>query len=89
MHATWLTQDGVVFSDDAILYQVTLAATSAGAANVTVHNGLDATGPVLVAFETPASTTRTVRFGQGVEVKGGLYVDVGSNVKGVLVVWGR
>ena len=84
---TWVTQDGLVAEGPLRLRSVTLVATTAGAADVTLYHGRGTDGRVLAVMRTGASTSRNLPLSGGVELPQGLYVDVGSNVEGVAVVW--
>lgn len=79
--------DCVVTTRPAVLYGIVLL-TSAGGGDVTVYEGQDAeTGRKIGRFEGANNQTRPVRFGPGLDCDRGIFVDVGSNVTEVLVIW--
>ena len=84
---SWITADQQVVSGPLRLLAVTLVATSAGAADCTLYHGRGTDGVKLAVLRTGASTSRNLPLPRGVDLDQGLYVDVGSNVEGVVVVW--
>lgn len=56
-------------------------------ADVTVYNGRDTNGESLGTFRTGSGITLPVSFEDGMPCDRGIYIDVGSNVTGVLIVW--
>ena len=57
-----------------------LLAGSGGASTVAVYDGIDTTGELIDYFSAAASARDRNYIGDGVILKRGLYVDVGSNV---------
>jgi len=86
-HATWVTQSKAVFLGGAKLLRADLVATSSGAATATLHAGVDDAAPVLVQLSAPTSGMRSISFQPGLELVEGLYVKLGSNAQGVLILW--
>ena len=83
----WVTQSQAVFYGKGLIKHIVLTATSAGVADITLYEGQDDAGKVLVIVKAAADGTRHVSLGQGLPVSSGLYVKLGSNVEGVLVLW--
>ena len=84
---TWVTQDQVVVSGRAQIKAVVLTAMGAGNADVTLYEGLDDAGRVILVTRAPAGHTQQITFGEGLPVEDGLYIKLGANVEGVLVLW--
>jgi len=81
--------DALVERDPVILYAAVLLVGTTGG-DVALYNGHDATNGVLVAtLKGTANVSNPVQFGPGVLLRNGLYIDVGSNVTEICVVWER
>lgn len=80
-----LTTDGVVTEQAGILTGILLTSDGVGATSVVVHDGRDASAPILCTVRTPTNTTTQINyFGKRV-FTGGLYVNVGANIGEVIV----
>ena len=86
-YAHWVTQSQPVFYGAGRITHIVLTATSAGVADITLYEGRDDAGKVLAVIKAAADGTRHVSMGRGLPVSSGLYVKLGSNVEGVLVLW--
>jgi len=89
MAKTWVTEDRVAAHGHVYVDSVTLTPDAVGAATVTLKDGLNDDGETVLALSALTSDTKHVSFPNALEFHEGVYVDVGSNVAGVLVVWGR
>lgn len=57
-------------------------------ASVTLYDGLDTgSGRSIMVIEGEANITKTITFPGGLKIERALYVDLGSNVDEVLVLW--
>ena len=86
-HATWVTQSKAVLLGGGRLLRADLVATSSGAATATLHQGVDDAAPVLAQLSAPASGMRSISFQPGLDLTEGLYVKLGANAQGVLILW--
>lgn len=86
-YAHWVTQSRPVFSGPGLVSHIVLTATAGGAADITLYDGTDDAGKPLVVIRAPASSSRPVSFGQGLPVEDGLFIKLGTNVEGVLILW--
>ncbi|HAM57761.1 MAG TPA: hypothetical protein DCQ64_21030 [Candidatus Rokubacteria bacterium] len=86
---TWkrLTADQRVHTGPLVFRGVILAADAVGTADVTIYDGNDAGGRQFATFKTPTSRTETHGPSAPVLFDQGLFVDVGSNVEEVVVVF--
>ena len=57
-----------------------LKTTSGGAGTVDVYDGFDATGELIDTFQAAASDVDVHIFERGLQLRSGIYVDLGSNV---------
>lgn len=57
-----------------------LLASSGGTATVAIYDGLSAAGELIDYFSCAASTYDRHSFGKGVDVREGVFVDIGDNV---------
>jgi len=87
IYATWVTQNQVVVPGKAVIKAVVLTATGAGDADATLYEGRDDAGRVLFVIRALANYSQQIAFDGGVPVEDGLYVQLGSNVEGVLILW--
>ncbi|RLG91226.1 hypothetical protein DRO34_04350 [Candidatus Bathyarchaeota archaeon] len=83
---SWVTIDQVVHNKRCILYDTILIATSGGTADVAIYDGVNTTGKKLCKLYAPASDIRGLHPRVPIFLENGLYIDVGSNVEGVLVL---
>jgi hypothetical protein len=72
--------DGRVLDPGAIYHGGVLVADGVGAATVTVYDGINTNGDVIDYFYAATSQRDTHWLGEGIELRRGLYVDLGSNV---------
>ena len=86
-YSDWITQSGVVFPNNGKLLAVGIVATSAGAATATLYHGRDDAAKTVLKVSAPASDSKGFRPPNGIPLPNGLYIALGSNVDGVLVVW--
>lgn len=85
--ARWVTDDQVVVNVPVKLVAVVLTATSGGAASATIYDGVNDDGEIVAVVKALANTTFSMEFYGGVHITTGIYVDLGSNVQGLLVVY--
>lgn len=78
-------QSGTWYLAPARIHQVVLTADGVGATSVTLHDGRDANAPVVAMVRAPTNETVAVSYDCGLEVSGGLYVDVGTNFGEALI----
>jgi len=83
----WIAQDQAVFDGPRLILGFGIVATAGGAATASLYDGRDASGKLLATISAPASETRFVSLPEPFAVGSGLYVDVGANVTGVMVLW--
>lgn len=84
---TRLTADAVISERPARLLGLVLLVSATGG-GVTVYNGVDATsGHRIARFEAVANESLPVMFPEPLVCDRGLFVDVGSNVAEVLILW--
>ena len=72
--------DTRLFGPGAVYHGGTPKATSGGASTVAVYDGLDATGDPIDYFSVAASAGERNYMDDGIILRRGLYVDLGSNV---------
>jgi len=82
----WVTASQALSHVPCELVSVVLVATGA-TTDSTVYNGTTAEGAVVFKLVANAAITRPVRFPVPIYCPNGLYVEVGSNVAGILVQW--
>jgi hypothetical protein len=84
---TYVTADQIVNQGETLLHSIILL-TSAAGTGVTLYDGLDAvSGRSLGPFEGAANISFSHTFPKPLRLDRGLFVDIGTNVTGVLVVW--
>lgn len=84
---TNVTADKVVTAQPALLHALVLLASAAGGA-VTIYEGQDtSSGRKILTVKGQANVSRPVRFQPPLRCERGIYVDVGSDVGEVLVLW--
>ena len=83
-----VTGDARVFEGSGVLFGLVLLVSTTGG-DVTLYDGADAgSGRLIGTFEGIANESRPIVFGRnGILLDKGLFVDVGSNVTEVLVVY--
>ncbi len=82
-----LEKDSLVTERPMTLLQLILIPDGTGVADATFHDGRNANAPHLGIFRTAAQNTRSISFGKGIRIENGMFVDIGDNVEGVVVVW--
>jgi hypothetical protein len=85
--ATWVTQSKVAFLGGLILKRADLVASEGGAASASLHLGTTEVAPLLVQLQAPAASIGSAVFDPGVKITEGLYVKLGDNAQGVLLIW--
>ncbi len=81
-----VTGDKIVNAGPMILWGIVLRVSTTGG-DVTLYEGLDTeSGRLIDTFEGIANESRPVNL-FGLRLDRGLYVDVGSNVDSLLVIW--
>lgn len=84
---TRLTQDQAVAHGPCLLYGLVLL-TSVTGGDVTVYDGVDSgAGRRILRAEGTADESRPVLFPVPLHCDGGIYVDVGTSVTEVLILW--
>jgi len=83
----WCVDDQLITEGPGALIAVFLVSTSAGASSVTLYDGVSAAGEVVVTLRAPANEVSAIMVGGCVPFSTGLYIDVGTNVEGVLVIY--
>jgi len=86
-HATWVDKSKVAFLGGLKLLRADLVASEAGAAKASLHMGTTKEAPALALLSAPAANVSSVVFHPGVEITEGLWVELGANAVGVLLVW--
>jgi hypothetical protein len=83
-----LTADDIVQEGKAVLYGLVIR-TSVTGGDVSIYDGLDASsGRFIDTFEGIANESRPISFGpRGIHIDRGIFVDIGSNVDSVLVLY--
>lgn len=82
----WVTGDTILNEGETILHCLVVNASVSGGA-VTIYEGLDAvSGRKVGIFQALANVTNLISL-CGIQLDRGLFVDVGANVTGVLVVY--
>jgi len=84
--SSWITFSQAVEKTKCQLVDATIVATSAGAAAANIYDGPNATGKKIGQLATPASDMRELSPRQPIDLENGLYIELGSNVAGVLIV---
>jgi hypothetical protein len=82
-----VTADQVVSTKPVLLYGVVIL-TSVTGGDATLYNGVDAgAGRHIIRLEGTANVSKPVNFPKGLLCDRGLFVDVGSNVTEVVVIY--
>lgn len=82
----WITQDTLINEGETLLHKLMVNASVSGG-DVTLYEGLDASsGRMIGIFTALANSVVTLNF-DGLYLDRGLFVDIGSNINGVLVVY--
>jgi len=83
----WVTQSQAVVYGKARIKGIIVTSTGAGAASVTFYEGRDNAGKVILVLRALANYSQQVTFDGGFPISDGLYVELGANTEGVLVIW--
>jgi len=87
LHTDSTNVDTVLTRRDALIYAVVLTATSGGVADVTIRAGIDSSGKTMLKLKAAADSTKCVMLYAPLRCRNGIFIDVGSNVDLVTVVW--
>jgi hypothetical protein len=79
--------DGGVIRRGGVYHGGVLLATSGGASTVAVYDGLDTSGDLIDYFSVSASAGERHVDDVGIQIREGLYVDVGSNVSKLTIFY--
>lgn len=82
----WVIADALLAEKECELLFAYLV-PSAAAADATLYDGENTTGRLIVTLKTAAATGHKFKPPVPVYCSKGLYVDIGSNVTGVFVMW--
>lgn len=80
----FVTEDSLLSTKECDLLYANLA-PSASAADVTIYDGINTLGVKVVALQASTKTNLEFRPRKSIYCRRGLYIDVGSNVTGLLV----
>lgn len=83
----WCTTDQLISPTPAYLLSVMLTSSGGGAAHVTIRNGHNASAEPVLKISALANYTSPVSPVYPIYLDKGLYVDLGNNVEGVLVIY--
>ena len=86
-YASWVTQSQAVLYGKAAIRSIVITSASSGPAYVKFYEGRDNAGRILLECRVPANEVYQLDFQDGIPVQDGLYVELVSNVTGVLVLW--
>lgn len=84
--SSWLTADQLVNEGRTYLYGLVVNASADGGV-VTLYDGHNTNGRLIGVFDGFAAGVNSISFPRPLCLETGLYVDVGSNVTGILVEW--
>lgn len=79
--------DTLITDQPVSLKSVIVTPDASTVADVTLYNGRDTNGESLGVLRTGSGITLPVTFDNGLLCDRGIYLDVGSNVAGVLIIW--
>lgn len=82
------TKDSVVSERGCFLFRVIITPRDTKKGDITLYNGLNAGGMKIANLRTSTGHSALYNFGNDFYCAEGLYLDVGGDVEGVLVVWG-
>jgi len=83
---TNISVDTRITTHAALLHGLILLCSTTGG-DVTVYSGQDTSGQKIGRFEGTADVSLPIRFDPPLECDSGLYVDVGSTVTEVTILW--
>ena len=78
---------GVIVRGHIVIHSITLVATDAGAASITIYDGENTSAEKKVKITTPANTTEHLTFPLGYPFRRAIYISLGSNVDAVYLTW--
>lgn len=81
------SKDTVVSERACKLVQAVITSNGVGEADATLYDGLNTSGRKILMICATDENMHSVRFNPPLPCSEGLYLDVGTNVDGVLVVW--
>jgi len=87
LHTDSTNVDTVLTRRDALIYGVVLTATSGGVADVTIKAGIDSSGKAVMKVKAAADSTQYVSLYAPIQCRNGIFIDVGSNVDLVTIIW--
>jgi hypothetical protein len=82
----WVTANRLLTDRECELIYACLVPSAAGA-DVTLYDGENTTGDTVVTIEHAAKTSHPFNPRRPIYCRKGLYVSLGTNVTGVLVLW--
>lgn len=82
-----LTGSQVISPSPTTVVSVAVTSDGGGVADITLYNGESTNDDRLIKLKAGNDSTRSIRFSFGLYLSKGLYVDVGSNVESVLIVY--
>ncbi|RLI42035.1 hypothetical protein DRO69_10875 [Candidatus Bathyarchaeota archaeon] len=83
----WCVNDQLISPGPVFLLAAMLVADSGGTAEAALYNGHNTTGQVALVLRAPANNPAPITPIYPIYLDKGLYLDVGSNVRGVLVIF--
>lgn len=83
----WGVNDQVISRIPCKLWGVVLTGDGAGVADITLRDGHSTTGDVILTLKAVQNGSEVVIFEKPIKTVKGLFLDVGSNVTGALVLW--
>lgn len=82
----WVTEDRLLKEGECELLYANLC-PSAASADAMLRNGVDSSGEIIATLKTQSLTNLPLDLPEEIYLSKGLFVDVGSYVTGVLVIW--
>lgn len=82
-----ITKSQVVSPSPVMLSYVVLTSDGGGVADITIYDGESSNDDKLVTLKAASDGTSRLRFGYDLVTRKGLYIEIGSNVEGVLVIY--
>lgn len=83
----WITADRRVASVPCEIVSLTIVSDGGGVPDATIYDGFNDDGEVVCTARTVQNESRSIDCGDGLTISTGIYVDIGSNVEGVLLTW--
>ena len=87
--AAWqrITADTFITRGPILLYGVVLSSDNVGAADAALYEGRNTSGRLLFTMRAPQTQTTSVIWATPIHLADGLYIDVGSNVGDVFILY--